>query len=130
MYERLPFQIESKFKVVKPFTMNGIPYWYDEPVDITGIEPRRVRQMWDARMIEVMPAADKPVQATEKPAKATKTEAAPTPASAEKPVVEASQEPRLEHRGFGKYEIVDAAGNVLAGPLPKEQAERELLKHR
>ena len=107
---------------MRPFTMNGKEYGYDEPVDVSGIEVRRVRQMFEARLID----ADDSAAPKQKPqAPAPRVEAVPEPA----PAPQASQKASLRHKGFGKYEVVDAASNVIAGPLSREQAEVELKKH-
>ena len=117
------FNPESKFKALRPFTMNGREYGYDEPVDVAGIEVRRVRQMFDARLIDTDTGAPSPPQrAAQRPAPQAKAEASPEehslPATAS-----------VRHKGFGRYEVVDAAGNVLATAASKEQAEEELKKH-
>ena len=124
MTQRRPFSLDSSFKAGRPFVMNGVTYNFDDPVSVQGIEPRRLRQMYDARMIEVVDEA-----AGIKPAAPViKIKTPPAPPPEVTPVAEVARGPALRHKGFGRFEVVDAAGKVLAGPLPKEQAERELAR--
>ena len=131
MYERPPFDLKATFKVRKPFVLDGVAFGYEAIVDVSGIEPRRVRQMFDAHMIDIAePGAPPPAPAERKqapPAPATKQARVKAP-PASAPAQAAPGVPSLQHRGFGRYEVVDAAGNVLAGPFAKEQAEAELKK--
>ncbi len=99
--------------------MNGVSYNFDDPVNVSGIETRRLRQMYDARMIEAIDA----LAPLPRPVAPPRAVAAPVVAS-DTPV--GSGVPWLRHKGFGKFEVVDKAGNVVAGPLAKEQAERAL----
>lgn len=119
---------------LRPFTMNGRDYGYDEPVDMTGIEPRRVREMWNARLIEHAPppesAPQKPAKAPQaaKKAPAVETPTAPAPAAVEAPVapVEPADGLRMVSKGFGKWDVVDAAGKVIAAGITKADAERRV----
>lgn len=123
MTQRRPFSLDSSFKAGRPFVMNGVTYNFDDPVIVRGIEPRRLRQMYDARMIEVTDDTE-----GAKPAVAVKVKPAAAPPREETPIADEARGPMLRHKGFGRFEVVDAAGKVLAGPLPKEQAERELAR--
>lgn len=99
----------SKFKAAKPFTMDGVNYTFDDPVDVTGIEPRRVRLMFDARLIEV----DERDEGKRKPApKPAPAQSAPTGSH------------KIKSGGFGRWYVADAEGENVAGPF-KAKAEAE-----
>jgi hypothetical protein len=120
MAEPRLFNPESKFKAMRPFTMGGRQYGHDESVDVRGIETRRLRQMFDMRLIDT----DKG-DAPPPPRKA----AVEPPVKQEVAPVASDAKASLRHKGFGKYEIVDAQGNTIAGPFQREQADAELLKY-
>lgn len=136
------FDPNGEFKAKRPFTLAGVNLNYDDPVDKSAIEPRRLKQMFEARMIiadDRSPAERKAAttpKAPAKPAGAKKPEkgATPSPAAGSAPAgTQASGEPKakIENRGFGKgFDIVDQAGTVLkAGIKSKAAAETELAKH-
>jgi hypothetical protein len=126
------------YKALRPFTMNGRDYNYDEPVDMTGIEPRRVRLMWENRMIEHAPPpesapqkpAKAPLAAKKAPAKEPTPEPAPAPMEAPVAPVEAPAAPaaglRMVSKGFGRWDIVDATGTVVESGITKADAERRV----
>lgn len=122
------------YKALRPFTMNGRDYTYDEPVDMTGVEPRRVRLMWENRMIEHAPppeaAPQKPAKApvAAKKAPAVETPKAPAPAAVEAPAapVEPAEGLRMVSKGFGRWDVVDATGNVVEAGITKADAERRV----
>lgn len=136
--QRLPFSAESTFKANRPFVLNGIQLGYDDIVDTSGIEERRLLQMYQARLIDVAETNAAPQAKATKP-KATKApKAAP---AAPEPVVEAAPEaPAQEpadapsdapkavalHKGFGKWNIETPTGDVLVAGLTKEEAARQL----
>lgn len=103
------YNASSKFKASKPFTMDGKDYTFDDPVDVTGIEPRRVRLMFDARLIDVDERPD------------AKRKAAPKPAPA--PKSEAARSYRIKNGGFGRWYIADASGENVSGPFEGEGAK-------
>lgn len=126
---------------LRPFTMNGRDYNYDEPVDMTGIEPRRVRLMWENRMIDHAPPPEAPAQKPAKASLAAKKAPAkepasePAPAAVEAPVaaVEAPAAPaapasglRMVSKGFGRWDVVDSTGNVVEAGINKADAERRV----
>jgi hypothetical protein len=119
LHERKPFSINSKFVAIRPFVMNGVSYTYDELVDVSGIEPRRIRQMYEAFYINI---ADDDVVPVAKAA----VESRPEKTKPAKPVAEGK--PSIRYKGFGKYEVVAATGETVAGPMAKDEAERELAK--
>lgn len=108
-YNREPFNPEAQFACVKPFVMSGVAYQLGEIVDTGTIEARRLRQMYEARMIEV--AKDK-TPALLKPAVKPVAKTAPPPAA----------ERRAEHRGFGRWYVMEPDGSE-SGPFSKEVAE-------
>lgn len=114
-FSRQPFAQQGPFVALRPFLMSGRAYKPGDAVPVDNVEPRRVRQMWDMRVIEngtPNPAASKAAAAhTEKP-KAV----APAPAP-EKPRL------RVEHRGFGRHYVV-ADDGAETGPLSKEAADK------
>jgi hypothetical protein len=105
---------ESKFKAGRPFIMNGEDYNFDDPVDVTGIEPRRIKLMFEANLLEV----------DERPQEQRK-KAPPPPVEGEKH--------RLKNGGFGRWYIANSAGDNIEGPFTgedaKKQAELALAKY-
>lgn len=128
--QRLPFSAESTFKANRPFVLNGIQLGYDDIVDTGDIEERRLFQMYQARLIDVVEGqniAPKAKAPKPKTTKAPKPVEAPAPA----PVVTAdapADAPKAAavHKGFGKYNIESSTGEVLASGLSKEEAEKQL----
>lgn len=125
---------------IRPFVMEGVEYRHDQPVDTTGVEVRRLRQMYDARMIDPVKHEQVAALLQSKPApkaqsKPAKPAQAPAPASAPSPVaaapaVAAPAAPgglRAEHKGFGRWFVLDAAGAEVAGPMTREAAEAQAL---
>lgn len=116
---RPSFAPDNKFACVKPFVMNGVAYALGDLVDTKNIEVRRLRQMYDTRMIDVATADAKPVPQP-KPAQVKK----PAQAKAkDKPPASAGKGLRAEHRGFGRYFVLDAEGAEVAGPITKDEAD-------
>lgn len=134
MQDRTPFAIESAFKANRPFILNGRRLNYDDAVDKSGIEPRRLRQMWEARLIDVMtePAQAAPVQKPPVRRVASKTvlSAQPTPEPAAPAVEQTSAQPeakaKVVYAQFGKFDVVSAAGEVIAKGLTKDEAQRRV----
>lgn len=93
--------------------MNGYQYDYNEPVDITGIEVRRLRQMYDAKLIDAKTAESPP-----------KSLIAPMPKTPSKDGV------FLKHKGFGNFVIMNGRGDILSGLMKKDEADRELRKYK
>jgi hypothetical protein len=124
MQERAPFIVGSRFKAIRPFVMDGVAYGHDEVVDVSKVETRRVRQMYEAFFIEPVTASDAPVAKVEpiRPRREKAPAPEPAPAEAVAPGV-----PSLRYKGFGRYEVVSATGEVT-GPMEKAEAERELAK--
>lgn len=107
----------SKFKAGRPFVMNGEQYNYDDPVDTTGIEPRRIRLMFEARLLEV----------DERPEGERKK--APLPPTPVGPY-------RIKNGGFGRWYVANSSGENVEGPFTaedggdaKKQAELALAKY-
>jgi hypothetical protein len=135
-FYRPAFSPDATFRCVKPFVMNGVAYGLGSEVDTTNIEVRRLRQMYDSRIVEIAPpasAAGKPA-ATRAPKKETvamgKAEA-PTKVEAPKdqpPAESAGIGLRAEHRGFGRYVLVDASGAEVEGPMTKAEADRRVAE--
>lgn len=108
-FNREPFSPQAQFTCVKPFVMAGVSYDLGQVVDTTAVEARRLRQMYEARMIDAVPlqvAAQVASRAAEGPGEPRAT---PGPA-------------RAEHRGFGRWFVVGADG-AERGPMTKEAAE-------
>ena len=107
--------------------MQGIEYTMGMPINKADIEVRRLRQMYDSRMIEPImdaePAAPAPVKAQAKKAEkqAQKAEAP----KVEQTAPEANQSAkRIDYRGFGRYFVLDAEGNEISGPHSKDEAQK------
>lgn len=111
--QREPFTPDAQFACVKPFVMSGTAYAAGQLVDTGGIEVRRLRQMYESRMIN--PVARQQQAALLKPA----------PKREPEPVV-APGARRADHKGFGRWYVIDADGKEIAGPLTKEEAEAQV----
>lgn len=110
-FNREPFNPQAQFTCVKPFVMAGVAYSLGEVVDTASIEQRRLRQMYEARMIDAVAfQAAPPAQVVSRTAQGP-VESRATPGAA-----------RTEHRGFGRWYVIDAKG-VESGPMTKEAAE-------
>lgn len=110
-FNREPFNPESDFACVKPFVMAGVSYQPGQIVETGTVEPRRLRQMYEARMIDAV--------AREKTAALLKRQpVAQAPAPATPPAAGR----RAEHRGFGRWFVVEADGTEH-GPFTKVVAE-------
>ena len=125
------------YKARRPFTMDGRDYNYEEPVDLKNVEPRRVRLMWEAKLIDHAPApeasvpvpvpAPEPVKAPVTARKRAAKEAPPTVEEAAPAPPVASESPaglRMVHKGFGKWDVVDILDAVIASDLAKPDAQK------
>lgn len=122
-YNRAPFSSAGSYRCVRPFVMNGTAYAMGDPVESDGIEIRRLRQMYEMRMIEMYEGGEAPVSKPATPKKASaKKEVAPEPSAQTQ--TEGAQGLRAEHRGFGKWFLIDAAGSDVEGPMNKSDALR------
>jgi len=95
--------------------MSGRSYMPGDAVPVDNVEPRRVRQMWDMRVIEN--GTPKPVASKVSAAPADKQKAVVPAPAPEKPRL------RVEHRGFGRHYVI-AEDGAETGPLTKEEAEK------
>ena len=110
-FNREPFNPQAQFACVKPFVMAGVAYDLGQVVDTTAVETRRLRQMYEARMIDALPLqAAPPAQVVSRAAEGP-GESRATPGAA-----------RAEHRGFGRWFVI-ASDGAEKGPLTKEAAE-------
>lgn len=115
---QMAFSPNYDFFCVKPFVMGGKAYERGDPVDTAGIETRRLRQMYEARMVDGAAPAEQP---TGRPGPVVPA-SAPDAATA---LPQATGEGlAVVHRGFGRYYVLDARGKEIAGPVQKEEAER------
>ena len=130
MKDRTPFSLESAFKANRPFLLNGVRLTYEDPVDKTGIEPRRLRQMWEHRLIEVSAASPAPKPPEKPPAKRVAAKAerpAPSPQKpAEEPPAPTGGTAHVVYAQFGKWDVVDASGAVLLKGVSKDEAQSRL----
>lgn len=104
-----------EYLAVRPFTMNGVYYSHDQLVPLDGVEPRRARLMFEARMIRVKPENWAPP-------------AAPDPATVGGPAGGPTVPASSVHAGFGKWYIWRGDEQV-AGPLTKAEAAKYLEEH-
>lgn len=106
----------------RAFVMQGIEYKFGDKLDTSAIEVRRLRQMYEQRMIDPILDAEPPKKAATPPkkpeGKQPPQEPAKAPQKAEAPVLDG-----FKNMGFGKWYRVDAEGNKLEGPFTKEQVE-------
>lgn len=136
-FYRPQFSPDATFRCVKPFVMNGVAYVLGDEVDTTDIEVRRLRQMYDSRIVEIAPpadAADKPkakAAPKKEPVAKAKKEAPAKVVEAPKnetPAETSGQGLRAEHRGFGRYFLVNAEGADVEGPMTKDEADRRVAE--
>lgn len=126
-YNRLPFSPAYQFRATRAFVMQGVEYTMGMPMDKAGIETRRLRQMYDSRMIEPIldeePVAQAPMKASAKKAepKAVKAE---TPKVESNPAEATNSALRVDYRGFGRYFVIDAEGKEISGPHSKDEAHK------
>lgn len=127
---RLPFDPNGPFVCVKPFLMSGVPYAPGATVPMQGVEPRRVRQMWQARMVNVASASQiglmsrQPAHVKPEPRAAAPAAQKPAPAAQEQPAPASGL--RATHKGFGRWFVVDAEGKIVAGPMTQVEATSKL----
>lgn len=121
--QRLPFHPGYAYRATKPFVMAGVQYSPGMLVDKRGVEDRRLRQMYDAFMVE--PCGDPPAVGATRPVRAP--EAAPATQVPATPVAapQAPGKATVEHRGFGRWYVV-RDGDVMSGPHTKAEAEAAL----
>lgn len=132
----LPFSPHYDFVAARVVTINGQNLVPGDPVDTSDLSVRRLRQMYENRMITpVAPAslagiasAQEPAQAAQEPdgePEATDTQDEPVEATDEAPLPAVGGK-TVEHRGFGRYYVLDADGTEIAGPLSKAAANAML----
>lgn len=149
-FQPLPFSTAYDFEAAKPVTLNGVALLPGDPIDKVGLGDRRLRQLYEARIIRPVAPAElpasqsglvnapaqpqEPAQAAQEPqgdeTPADGTEAAqeastPDEAASEGDAPAASGN-QIVHRGFGRYFIVDADGNDVSGPWSKAEAPLHL----
>ncbi len=115
---RAPFSPQSQFRCVKPFVMSGKEYRHGDVVATRGIEVRRLRQMFDMRMI------DAAMPETEPMSRPIATAAAPPPPQPQATEARTGTKLRVDHQGFGRYVVLDESGAVVDGPMSKADAEK------
>lgn len=140
-YQPLPFSTAYDFVAAKPVTLNGAVLNPGDPVDKDGLSPRRLRQLYEARIISPvapaeLPATPAPQEPAQEPAQepvaAAQAPAEPegeaTPDDGEQAPQEAATTAggaRVEHRGFGRYFVIAADGSET-GPMSKAEAQAAL----
>lgn len=107
-FHREPFAPDAQYACAKPFVMAGVAYERGQVVATGTIETRRLRQMYESRMVEMI--------AKEKTAALLK------PAAPAQPAAPQTNERRTEHRGFGRWFVIEADGTEH-GPFTKDVAE-------
>lgn len=111
------FSPKDDFVAVRAFTLNGMQLHPGDHVERENVSEGLLRKMFDNRMI-----IPKPAGATGGPVAAPEGRANAPASTGPK---EAGSGPlRAAHRGFGRYYLLDSAGNVVSGPFSKEEAER------
>lgn len=136
----LPFSPHYDFVAARVVTINGQNLVPGDPVNKADLGERRLRQMYESRIITPVAPTELPVapkkqgkkkaaEAQQEPVEAdAEPEAIDTPevsaeatSDAPAPAVAAAGN-TIDHRGFGRYFVLDAAGNEIAGPLSKAAA--------
>ena len=139
VFARPAFDPSATYKAQRPFTLSGVSLTYEDPVDLAGIEERRVRQMYDARLITMdtrtaeeraaLAAAPASPAGKPKPTKAATAAKNKKPAQATKPAPAAKPttgKPVRVNEGFGKFGVKDAAGELVLTGAPKADADAKL----
>jgi hypothetical protein len=115
---RKPFHPSGPFIALRSFVMGGREYEAGDDVPTSDIESRRIRQMWEMRMIETTDQrAPRPAQ---RPVTA-RADAQTAGAGPETPA-RGSGRARAEHRGFGRHFVV-APDGTETGPMTRDEAE-------
>jgi hypothetical protein len=118
----LPFSPDYEFQASKPVTLNGRAYTPGDRIEKDALGARRLRQLYEARIITPLaPAAAALLRP--QPASSDAQDLAPQeqPQEALEAVVGAAGKQAV-HKGFGRWFVVDADGNELAGPMTKDEA--------
>lgn len=126
----LPFSPSYDFQATKPVTLNGRAYVPGDRIEKDGLGARRLRQLYESRIISpIAPPAAALLAAPERAEEVVVPVATVETAEAPQEASEAPQEGIVSadglqavHRGFGRWYVVDAAGQDVAGPLTKEEA--------
>jgi hypothetical protein len=133
-YHALPFSPEWTYKVLRDGLLaNGHTYVAGEIFDKSAVPERTLMGLYERRWITPVvegttePAAAVAAQVAE-PAPVAAVEPAPVEPVAEpapEPAAPVEQKPEraMVHKGFGKYNVEDADGNVIATGLSKEEAQ-------
>lgn len=140
----LPFSPHYEFRVLRVVTINGRMYLPGDRLDKAALAERRLRQMYENRVIspmppEVLPALLQPPRQPEP----TDPPSQPAPprqdldpddgddvvnqgeaqaAAESQPAAGEFDGPKLVHRGFGRWFVV-AADGAEQGPMSKAEAE-------
>lgn len=136
-YHALPFSPAWTYKVLRDGLLaNGHTYVAGEIFDKSAVPERTLMGLYERRwitpVVEDAPSAAVPVVApvvvpVAVPAPVEAVEPAPVETAAEvasEPTpVEQKPERAIVHKGFGKYNVEDADGNVIATGLSKEEAQ-------
>lgn len=132
---RPAFDPGKNFKARRPFVLSGVSLNYDDPVAKEGIEDRRLKLMYEARLIDFddrprdEAKAPAPAKAVEKKKPGKAPTAAPAPKASPAPTQGAPQGKAVKkYMGFGKWSVIDEAGNVLAKDITKDQIDAEVAK--
>jgi hypothetical protein len=118
----LPFSPYYDFHVVKPLTIGGQTLKLGDPLPKDGVSPRRLRQLFEARMISVLPPEVLPINGA---TGAAHGDNGAWGSNSPDGIAKAPSGPlRAHHKGFGKWYVLDAAGDEISGPHAREEAER------
>ena len=106
---RKPYVANATFVCLKPFVMAGRQFNSGDLVPTDGIQERRTRQMYDARLIDV--------QSFEPPAKIQPPVKLVLPSATQYVSLKAV------HKGFNRWYVVNEAGDNVIGPVDRPAAE-------
>jgi hypothetical protein len=118
----LPFSPGYEFTAarMRPLLIDGVAYRQGDRINKASLSERRLMQLYEQRLIAPVredAEAPKPSWPTRKIAEPAK------PAEADDVNLLADSQVTIKHLGFGKWAVVDAAGNELATKLSKEDAQ-------
>lgn len=147
---RHPYQDGWPLQAAKPIRLNGVDYQPGERLSeatLSEIDSRRLRLLWEAKMVDVAPdsankASANPKGAAQKPDKPQQPAPAMTPlrdggmqageaAGVAGDGVQVGGEPlagvragpfAAVHKGFGKFYVLNADGQTVSGPFKKVEA--------
>jgi hypothetical protein len=116
------FSDQHEFVAMQPFMFDGVDYNFGDPIDKSGMDVRKIKQLCEHRYIIPASLAHEDLRKH-----MTGTVKAKVTVKAPAPVVEAVEAPqggfKALHKGFGRWYVVDANGNEVSPAMKQAEAE-------